>query len=80
VVLTKGFKNSKITRTLNLGKRAHSKTAGSSLKDLNLPVTNNNIVTKKINEKNSKSKSKNKQQENSKKKLLILKLMLRINP
>ena len=69
VVLTKGFKNSKITRTLNLGKRAHSKTAGSSLKDLNLPVTNNNIVTKKINEKNSKSKSKSKQQENSKKKI-----------
>ena len=69
VVLTKGFKNSKITRTLNLGKRAHPKTAESSPKDLNSPATNNNIATKKINEKNSKSKSKNKQQSNSKKKI-----------
>lgn len=69
VVLTKGFKNSKISRTLNLGNRNHSKTAESSIKDLNLPATNNNIATKKINEKNSKSKSKNKQQTNSKKKI-----------
>ena len=67
VVLTKGFKNSKITRTLNLGKRDHSKTAESSLKDLNLPVTNNNIVAKKINENISKSKSKH--HSNSKKKI-----------
>ena len=67
VVLTKGFKNSKITRTLNLGNRAHPKTSESSLKDLNLPVTNNNIATKKLNENNSKSK--NKQQSNSKKKI-----------
>ena len=67
VVLTKGFKNSKITRTLNLGNRDHSKTAESSLKDLNLPVTNNNIATKKINENISKSKSKH--HSNSKKKI-----------
>ena len=69
VVLTKGFKNSKITRTLNLGNRAHSKTAESSLKDLNLPMTINNIATKKINEKNSESKNKGKHQSNSKKKI-----------
>ena len=70
VVLTKGSKNNKITRTLNIGKKAHSKTAESSLNDLSLPITNNNTLTKKVNDKNSKSKSKNKQQPNSKTKLI----------
>ena len=50
VVLTKGFKRNKITRTLKLGNRSHSKTAQTSFKDLNIPTTNNNITTiKKIN-------------------------------
>ena len=74
VVLTKGFKNSKITRTLNLGKSSHSKTAQSSLKDLTINTTNNNLeANKKISNKSktkSKNKSKNKniQQSNSKSK------------
>jgi len=69
VVLTKGSKNNKITRTLNFGKRAHSKTAESSMNDLSLPITNNNIGVKKLNDKNNKIKSKSKQQSNSKAKL-----------
>ena len=69
VVLTKGFKNSKITRTLNLGKSSHSKTAQSSLKDLTISPTNNNLeANKKISNKSktkSKNKSKNKNIEKS---------------
>ena len=57
VVLTKGFKKNKVTRTLKLGNRSHSKTAQSSLSNLNIPKTNNNITTiKKINN-TSKNKS-----------------------
>ena len=61
VVLTKGFKNNKITRTLNLGKSSHSKTAQSSLKDLSINPSSNNLEeTKKLNNKSkTKSKSKN---------------------
>jgi uncharacterized membrane protein YfhO len=70
VVLTKGSKKNKITRTLNFGKKAYSKTAESSLNDLKLPITNNNVGVKKINDKNSKSKNKSKQQSNSKIKLI----------
>ena len=66
VVLTKGFKNKKITRTLNLGNNTYSKTAQSSLKDLTLPISNNNIMTKKIN--NSKNKNNTYHQTNSKNK------------
>ncbi len=69
VVLTKGSKNNKITRTLNFGKKPHSKTAESSLNDLSLPITSSNVGGKKIIDKNNKSKSKNKQQPNSKTKL-----------
>lgn len=66
VVLTKGFKKNKVTRTLKLGKRSNSKNAHSSIKDLSLPKEkNNNITIKKVNN----SKSKNKQQSNSKNKL-----------
>ena len=70
VVLTKGFKNSKITRTLNLGKCSHSKTAKTSLKDLTINQTNSNLeATKKLNNKSkSKNKNKNIQQSNSKSK------------
>ena len=70
VVLTKGSKNNKITRTLNFGKKAYSKTTESSLNDLSLPITNNNVGDKKINDKNNKSKSKSKLQSNSKTKLI----------
>ena len=66
VVLTKGFKKNKITRTLKLGNRSHSKTAQSSLSDLNIPKTNNNITTiKKIN---NTSKNKSQIQSTSKNK------------
>ena len=69
VVLTKGFKNNRVTRTLKLGNRSHSKTAQSSFKDLNIPITNNNITTiKKINNNNNNNRSKNKIQSNSKNK------------
>ena len=70
VVLTKGSKKNKITRTLNLGKKAYSKTAESSLNDLNFPNTNNKVGDKNINDKNNRSKSKNKQQSNLKTKLI----------
>ena len=40
VVLTKGFKNTKFTRTLNIDNRVHPKTAQTSLKDLTLTTTN----------------------------------------
>ncbi len=64
VVLTKGFKRNKITRTLKLGNRSHSKTAQTSFKDLNIPTTNNNITTiKKINN-TSKNKSNSKNKKN----------------
>ena len=66
VVLTKGFKRNKITRTLKLGNRSHSKTAQSSFKDLNIPTTNNNITT--IKKVNNTSKNKSQMQSNSKNK------------
>ena len=62
VVLTKGFKNNKITKTLNLGDNPHSKTAQSSLKDLNLPTNSNQANTKPY----VKSKNKMLQQSNLK--------------
>ena len=67
VVLTKGFKNTKFTRTLNIDNRAHSKTAESSLKNLTLPTNannNNNIVTSKNNL--IKAKINNPEKSNSK--------------
>ena len=71
VVLTKGFKNNKRTRTINLDTRNHSKTAQSSLKELALPTVNNNKDIKDITlikKYNNESKSKNKHQTNSKNK------------
>ena len=68
VVLTKGFKNKKITRSLNLGNKIHSKTTQSSLQDLTLPITNNNIMIKKVN--NNKNKNNLSFQSNSKNKNL----------
>ena len=67
VVLTKGYKNTKFTRTLNIDNRAHSKTAESSLKDLTLPSNannKNNIVTSKNNL--IKTKINNTEKSNSK--------------
>ena len=71
VVLTKGFKNTKFTRTLNIDNRVHPKTAQTSLKDLTLTTTNiktnnhitttkNNLINTKINNtEKSNSKIKN---------------------